>query len=327
MDRSWLAGHPVFTMASWQGVETRHLAALVAVDREGSFRRAAASLGYAQSAISQRVAQLERIVGLRVLERSRGSGTVELTDAGRRLARHADRIITELDAAVADLRGCTNGSASTLRVGSYETVSTRLVPPALARLSKRVPDLRVVLHEDSDWERFPPLVANCALDAAFVELPLPDGPFASREIVRDPYTLLVPADSPLVERSAPPALEELGSLPLVVESRIALRRIRAHLRAAGVDPRHMRVTRSGANIEALVAEGVGAALVSRLAVGEPAPGVAAIDLAGIVPPRRICLCWHRHRRSDELIQGLVNALVERDETAVEPLVAPEPVPA
>src|SRR5581483_5366544 len=101
----------------WLGIELRHLAALVAVARERSFRGAAARLGYVPSAISSQIAALERAVGTRLVERSRGPSRVRLTDAGELLLTHAESILSRLKAAQADLGEHVDGAASTLRVG------------------------------------------------------------------------------------------------------------------------------------------------------------------------------------------------------------------
>ncbi|MDX6508743.1 MAG: hypothetical protein QOG81_495, partial [Gaiellaceae bacterium] len=87
----------------WLGVELRHLAALEAVSREGSFGRAATALGYTQSAVSQQIATLERIVGEKLIERPGGPKPVSLTEAGRLLLRHAEAIVARIAAAQADL--------------------------------------------------------------------------------------------------------------------------------------------------------------------------------------------------------------------------------
>src|ERR687893_2153893 len=96
---------------SWLGVELRHFLALEAVAREGSFGRAATALGYTQSAVSQQIAALERIVGERLLERPGGPRPVSLTEAGSLLLRHADAIVARLRAARSDLEALAAGAA------------------------------------------------------------------------------------------------------------------------------------------------------------------------------------------------------------------------
>src|SRR2546427_778200 len=84
---------------SWLGVELRHFLALEAVAREGSFGKAATALGYTQSAVSQQIATLERIVGHRLIDRPGGPKPVSLTEAGRLLLTHAGAIAARVAAA------------------------------------------------------------------------------------------------------------------------------------------------------------------------------------------------------------------------------------
>jgi molybdate transport repressor ModE-like protein len=89
----------------WLGVEVRHLAALAAIASERSFSGAASDLGYVQSAVSQQIAKLERVVGMRLIERCRGHRPVGLTPAGELLVRQSRTLLETLHAARADLDG------------------------------------------------------------------------------------------------------------------------------------------------------------------------------------------------------------------------------
>src|SRR5262245_24727885 len=91
-------------MEAWVGVELRHLAALLAVAQERSFGRAARRLGYSQPAISGQIATLERIVGQKLVERSRGRAVVRLTPAGDVMVRHAALVTEQLATARAELK-------------------------------------------------------------------------------------------------------------------------------------------------------------------------------------------------------------------------------
>jgi DNA-binding transcriptional LysR family regulator len=199
----------------WLGLELRHLIALEAVAREGSFGRAAISLGYTQSAVSQQIAALEKIVGARLVDRPGGPRPVSLTPAGELLRRHATAIVARLAAARADMAALAEGEAGTLRVGIFQSVGARLLPGLLRRYKAEWPLVSVQVREAVSSAELLPLVESGELDVTFCELPLPEGPFDGVELMRDPYVLLVAADSPLAARGSAPPLRELGDLPLV----------------------------------------------------------------------------------------------------------------
>ncbi|MDQ5832102.1 MAG: LysR family transcriptional regulator [Actinomycetota bacterium] len=114
---------------SWSRLELRYLAALEALAEEGSFGRAADRLGYTQSAVSQQIAALERIVGARLAERPRGGRNVSLSDAGELLLRHAREIGAQTRAAQADLSALRDGDAGLLRVGCSRASGPRSSGP------------------------------------------------------------------------------------------------------------------------------------------------------------------------------------------------------
>ena len=277
----------------WAGLELRHLLALDAVAREGSFGRAAVALGYTQSAISQQIAALERIVGERLVERPGGPRPVSLTEAGELLLRHADAIVARLAAAKADLQALAGGEAGTLRVGIYQSVGERILPELMRRYTQAWPRVEIALTESASDTELLALVERGELDLTFADLPLVDGPFDAVELLRDPYALVVAADSPLADRSAPPSTRELAELDL-----IGFRSCRAEQLVVTALKQPLRyVFRSDQNgtVQALVAAGVGAALVPRLTVDTDDPSTVVLDLGAKVPPRVIALAWHRDR--------------------------------
>jgi DNA-binding transcriptional LysR family regulator len=276
---------------SWSGIELRHFVSLEAVGREGSFGRAAASLGYTQSAVSQQIAALERIVGQRLVDRPGGPKPVSLTEAGRLLLRHADAITARIAAAQADLAALAEGQAGTFRVGVYQSVGQRILPELMRRFRDEWAQVNVALTESSDDEELLNLVERGALDLTFADLPLVEGSFESVELLRDPYVLVVPADSPLADR------ESLAGRDLLDLDLIAHKHCRSLSLLESTLPRPLNfVFRSEHNqtVQALVASGVGHALVPRLTMDPENESTVLIALPK-VPPRVIALAWHRDR--------------------------------
>src|SRR5690349_23113567 len=165
------------------GLELRHLAALEAVGRTSSFGRAARELGYTQAAVSLQIAHLERVAGQRLVERPGGPRPVSPTEAGRLLLRHADAIVAQLDAAEADMAALAEGAAGPLRVGIFQSVGARILPALLRRFAERWPRVQVQVREEAAAIDLLRLVEHGALDLTVAELPLPEGPFESEEIL------------------------------------------------------------------------------------------------------------------------------------------------
>src|SRR5688572_2813797 len=104
-------------------LEVRHLLALTTVSREGTFARAAERLGYTQSAVSQQIAALERIVGGSVFDRPGGPRPVELTTLGELLLRHADDVLSHLGSLADELDRYRSGEVGRLDIGTFQSVS------------------------------------------------------------------------------------------------------------------------------------------------------------------------------------------------------------
>jgi DNA-binding transcriptional LysR family regulator len=275
-------------------IELRHLLSFRAVAATGSFHEAAESLDYTQSAVSQHIATLEGLLGVRLLDRSRGRRTVELTEAGSLLLRHADAIAARMNAVHADLRAYAEGASGQLRLGTYQSVGARVLPAALGIFTCHWPGVEVHLTETNSDSGLLDLVESGDLDLSFAVYPLNAGPFEGVELLRDPYVLVVPADSPQAKLDRMITAREISGLPL-----IGFRHCRStaaaeeYLRADGGNPQWAFRSDDNTTVQAMVRAGIGMALVPRLTVDET--DEACVMLPTEVPPRVLTLAWHSDR--------------------------------
>ena len=295
----------------WLGLEFRHLAALQAIADEGSFNAAARRLGYTQSAISQQIASLERIVGVRVIERLHGRQAVGLSPAGKTLLAHAAAIQARLGAARTDIDALARGTAGPLRIGAYESVSTRLLPPVLGRFVHVFPDVELELAEalfDLDLLRS---LERGVLDLVFADLPLPPGPFEATTVLSDSWVLVAQAGSDHPASGPPTTLRELARLPLICyRTGRAMESLLGQLRAIGVDVNIVLRSNYNEAVQGHAAAGLGVALMPRLAVNLRDERTVVIELGELVPPRQIAVARHSERGSSEAADALVALAVE-----------------
>jgi molybdate transport repressor ModE-like protein len=303
----------------WLGIELRHFLALEAVAREGSFVKAATKLGYTQSAVSQQIAALERIVGHRLVERPGGPKPISLTEGGRLLLTHADAIAARVAAAQADLTALDEGQAGTLRVGVFQSVGQRILPELMRRYLLSWPHVKVTLTESANDEELLALVERGDLDLTFSDLPLTEGPFDSVELLRDPYVLVVAADSPLADREKLPSLREISELDLIGHKHC--RTVRQLESNFGRPLEFVFRSDHNQTVQALVASGVGAALVPRLTMDPEDETTVMVDLPKL-PPRVIALAWHRDRYRTPAARAFVETAQEVSaELELEPVAA------
>ena len=307
----------------WLGLDLRHLVALKAIADERSFGKAAEKLGYTQSAVSQQIATLERIVGMRLIERPGGPRPISLTEAGEILLRHAEAIQARLLAAKADMSALEAGDAGRLRVGTFQSVGAKIIPRLLRRFSESHPDVEVVLRESPDESELLEMIERGELDLTFWTLPTVAGPYETIELLHDPYVLVVPADSPLAELKRAPTLKEIVLHPLIGFNYCsAMDHVETTLASTGRAPNVVFRSDNNGTVQGLVGAGVGLALSPRLTVDEDDPSVAVLDLHGRVPPRVIGLVWHADRHRSAAAEAFVETAVDVcREFAAEPAAA------
>jgi DNA-binding transcriptional LysR family regulator len=290
----------------WYELEIRHLVALRVIAEEKTFAAAAERLGYTQSAVSQQIAALERIVGASLLERRPGRKPLGLTQAGELVMRHAEAMMAHVTAAQADLAALSTGAGGPLHVGTYESVGARILPDVLSAFSEAWPRVEVQLREAPGDSELLRAVEHGELDLTFAMLPTIDGPFKTVEMLHDPYVLVVPAHSPLATHTRPPQLREIAKLPLIgFLSCRNEQRIEAHLRARGLDPHTVFRSDHNGTLQGLVAAGAGIALVPRLTVDENDERTVIIELGDALPPRLLGVAYHRDRNLIELARSFI----------------------
>ena len=243
----------------------------------GSIARTADALGYTPSAVSQQLAVLEREAGTPLLDRTARSAG--LTDAGRRLAAHAERILAMVEEAEADLSAQAAEPSGRVVVTAFPSAAVAFAP-ALARSLRAHPRLSLLLRQSSPAEGLQ-LVRTGEVEVAIVDdwtgrlsadLESADqghGMLSYYHLVRDPMVLVVARGHRAADPARPVDLRALRNEPWLAApagepSRQAADRL---LAAVGLTPPVPSEFEGLGTVVNLVARGLGIAIMPRLAVG------------------------------------------------------------
>ncbi|MCK2217233.1 LysR substrate-binding domain-containing protein [Actinomadura sp. ATCC 31491] len=284
---------------------------LVDVGELGSLGRAAKAAGIAQPSASKRVAQLERRLGVPLLERTPRGST--LTTEGKMVAGWAAQVLAaaeELMRAVAAVR---HAGRAHLRVAASMTVAEYLVPRWLGELQHREPDVQVGLDVVNSAD-VAARVLGGDVELGFVEGPsVPEG-LASRVVGTDRLVVVVAPGHPWARRRTALRGAELAATPLVVREPGSGTRETLELAFSGLHRAGPRLELgSNSAVKGAAQAGAAPAVLSAYAVeAEVAAGrLVEVPLAGLDLGRRLCAVWRRGRSLTAPAATLLSVATQR----------------
>lgn len=292
-------------MSALRDVDIRHLAALAAVVDEGSFAKAATSLGFTQSAVSQQIAALEKAAGLPVLDRPRGPKAAELTPAGELLLGYAREVLARVEEMDDELDRLRRGVTGRLVVGTFQSISAKVLPALIGRMRADVPDVDIRLFETDDQTALLRGILDDELDLAFTVDAAPDPRIDSELLGYDPFVVLASAGE-LPGPTAAPA--DLDGQPLIGEpaTNVCQMLIDRRLDAAGITPDYVFRSLDNGAVQGMVRAGMGRAVMPYLAIDADDPGVDVFELDPPIDPRGVQLT----RRTDRSLPPAADTFVD-----------------
>ncbi len=272
--------------------------------RIGHMTRAAQQLHITQPALSARIAKLEDHVGYRLFDRT-PKGMI-LTRAGELYREHVDGALGRLrdgQRALGELAGLVRGE---LALGGGATATNYLLPPLLGRYHAIHPEIRLYVREQGSQSVVEGVLAG-ELDLGVVTLPLERRKgLEVEEWIEDELVLIVPRGHRLEGRGTF-AWEELEGEGLVLfEAGSAVRELlERRLNEASVRTHTVMELRSIESIKQMVAQGIGAAFVSRYALESAEQGIVPER----DPVRRMLgIVTHSDRTTSEAARAFVETM-------------------
>lgn len=257
----------------------RRLQMLRELHRRGTITAAAQALHYSPSGVSQQLAQLEREVGVKLIEKH--GRRVQLTELGLLLSEHAEEILGSVERATAAIEQAQSGITARLTVGVWASVASGLLPRALSALALEHPGIAVrttelVPEETAD------AVRDGLLDMSFVidysGHPVDWDPAVQRSVVAVERLHAAVPEGVLPGDSV--SLTELAEYPWILSGPRSHfgRAVRVECHAHGFEPRIVHTVEEQFTALAMIAGGLGVSLVSDLGLTLLPPGVDVVPL-------------------------------------------------
>ena len=279
----------------------KQLQYLVALHEHGHFGRAAEASFVSQSTLSAGIRELESLLGVTLVERSRR--VVRFTGLGNQVVEKAHRILREAEELSDLVQAAGKPLAGQVRMSVIPTIAPFLLPRFLPRLRRERPDLELFLREETSQDAVESL-QHGRVDCALLALPFPTGEVEQAHIADDALYVAFPKNDP---RDPPESI----SADMIDEGRLLLLEdghcLKEHALAACNRPElRASTTMIATSLHTLVQmvdNGLGLTMLPEMAVEAgilAGTDVVARPLKSEAPSREIVLIWRKNspRRSD-----------------------------
>ncbi|GAA0685201.1 LysR family transcriptional regulator [Marinobacterium maritimum] len=288
----------------------RHLHAFIEVSRCGSFTRAAGHLHLTQSALTATIKQLEQDAGLTLFDRTTRS--VVLSAEGERFLPVAERLFSDFNAALTDLRARAQLQQGHVSVAGSPSVVTRLLPSALSQFSRQYPSIKVNIRDESAGNLEQRVLSN-EVDFAIAGNHSQQTDLDYAPLIRDRYGLVVPCDHPLATLRSLQWQQVPDDNLLLLSEDTGIRAQLTRFSQSGQIPLKLdRVqieVSNPAGMAALISQGLGITLLPALAADVHSfAGLAFIPLDQPVIEREICIITRKGRALSPAAAALLDTL-------------------
>jgi DNA-binding transcriptional LysR family regulator len=287
-------------------MELRHLRYFAAVAETCHFGRAAQQLHVAQPALSQAVRQLEAELGAALFTRT--TRQVRLTPAGEFFLIEAHRVLGGLEDSVRGVRRIATGRLGLVRVGFTGTAAFSHLPGIARTVKRDLPGVALEVHSDLLTPAQCDGLRDGHLDVGVLRPPAQGDGIELRTIEREPLILAVPADHRLAVEPVVSMLDLRAEDFIVYAGKDSTvnEAVLRSCRDAGFSPRADMEAAGTGVLLALVAGGLGIAVVPASARALPLAGVVFRELAdaGSV---ELALAWRREDDSS-LVRSVIDTL-------------------
>lgn len=273
----------------------RQLRYLVELTESRHFGRAAESCHVTQSTLSAGIQELEEMLGVRLLERTKRR--VVTTPIGLEIAERARRTLDEAEGLVQAARAGAEPLCSELRLGVIPTIGPYLLPKVLPALREHFPKLKLFLREDQTAHLLDQLTAG-DLDVLILAFPMDTPGAETLMIAKDPFWLVCPPAHPLGVSRNPiePEAIPVDELLLLEDGHCLRDHALSACKAAGRQRTNRFQGTSLHTLIEMVASGLGLTLIPNMALGSQIIGASQLatrPLAGQEGAREIGLAWRR----------------------------------